>query len=132
MKEGGSDEEMHQQPLGDRELASDCLFMEKAIAERYHWSSIEASDPELRRTLEQIHDEVHQGAKRLFDYLHRKGWYQPRYADPSTWEWFRGTIRGFQQEVGTAMHGLPSPGQPWGYVPQPASPAWYGAVERRY
>lgn len=104
--------------LGEKELAEDVLMTEKAIAERYHWAALEALHPQVRQSLLQMHDEVHDLARRAFEYLNRKGWYQPRAADPQTIQWFQNSIRGLQQEIGSAMHNLPAPGQPaWGYAP---------------
>ncbi len=106
--------------LGDKELAADVLITEKAIAERYHWAALEALHPQVRQSLLQMHDEVHDLARRVFDYMNRKGWYQPRAADTHTIQWFQNAIRNLQQDVGTAMHNLPAPGQGWGYAPAPA------------
>lgn len=115
---------MVQPAVGDKELAADLLMTEKAIAERYHWAALEAMHPQVRQSMLQIHDEIHDLARRVFDYMYRKGWYQPRAADDHTIGWFQNAIRTLQQDVGTAMHNLPAPGQaPWGYAPGPV-PAW--------
>ncbi len=112
-------------PVGDKELATNMLMMEKGIAERYHWAALEALHPGVRQTMLQIHDEIHQLARHVFDYMNRKGWYQPRAADAQTIQWFQSAIRHMQQDVGTAMHNLPLAGA-WGLAPAGAG-APYGA-----
>lgn len=133
---------MYQPPMGDKDLASDVLFMEKTIAELFHRSSLEALQPQVRQTLEQINAEIRGNTKHIFDYMNRKGWYQPRTADSQTLTWFQDAVRRTQQEVGSTMANLPTPGQvpagqqPWAYTQQYAQQGqgagWYGQPEYRY
>lgn len=131
---------MYQAPLGDKDLASDVLFMEKSIAELFHRSALESLQPQVRQALEQINAEVRNNARHVFDYMNRKGWYQPRTADSQTLTWFQNAVRKTQQDVGSAAaaapaYQAPAGQQPWGYAQQYAQQAaagWYGQPEYRY
>lgn len=130
--------------LSDKDMASNVLMLEKSIAERYHWSALEAFNQPVLQTMLQLHDEIHRNARRVFDYMNRKGWYQPRAADAATVQWVQNAVRQSQQEVGTVMHNLPPVGQPArepvfagtgagiGAAPGAAPGGWAGPVYQRF
>jgi hypothetical protein len=68
--------------LTDREIAEDILTGQKYLSNYYYAPAIlEAMDPELRNTFQQVHNDTQTEAKQVFDYLNARGWYKPRQAD---------------------------------------------------
>lgn len=68
--------------LTDKEIAQDILTSHKYLSNYYYAPAIlESMDPKIRGIFQKIHQDTQEEAKMVFDYLHSRGWYNPRQAD---------------------------------------------------
>ena len=112
--------------LGDREIAEDLLTSEKFFSDLYNKATLEASDPQVRNVFKQIHGDVQEQARKVFDYLSSKGWYRVTAVDPQMFNRLSNTAL----EASQAISGAPAGGRqgptaqniPGGYYSQ-AGPA---------
>jgi hypothetical protein len=78
--------------LNDRDIAQDLLTSEKYVTGLVGTGTLEASNPHVRQTLSQVHNETESSSRRVFDYLNARGWYNPRVADPQAVSDLRRTV----------------------------------------
>ncbi len=130
----------------DKDIAMELLMTEKAVSERYHWSTLEAADPQLRQTLERIHNDINNMAKQVFDFARQQGWYTPATADPQTLNAFRQVVTSVRNEVERIAHpqagigqagyqARPTPtyqGPQYGYTPPAGPQQTYGQVGQQF
>jgi hypothetical protein len=120
--------------FSDREIAQDILTGEKHLSNYYYAPAVlEAADPSLRATFQEVQSDVQMGAKKLFDYMNARGWYEVNQADNQAMNDLRNTARESRQIVsgltgqGQGMPGVqPSYAQP-GYAQPGYSQPGYGA-----
>jgi len=108
---------MVQPNLSDRDIAEDLLSSEKYVSDLYAKATLEATDPRLRSTFQQLHSEAQNAAKHAFDYLNSKGWYQPRRADPQTLTNLKSSADEIRRSVSQSAQAQAQTQQP-GYSPQ--------------
>lgn len=88
------------QRLTDKEIAEDILSGQKYMSNYYYAPAVlEANDPQLRSTFQQIYNEAQQEAKEVFDYLNQKGWYRPRPADSQAINELVNTVQQSRQTI---------------------------------
>jgi len=86
--------------LTDREIAEDILTSKKHLSNYYYApAALEARDPQLRSTFQQVHSDSQSEAKRVFDYLSQRGWYTPREADSQALNELKNTAQQSRQIV---------------------------------
>lgn len=64
--------------LSDREMCEDMLMTEKFVSNAYNISVLEAANQDVRSTMEKIQNEEHGHAESVFQYMQKKGWYNPQ------------------------------------------------------
>jgi len=82
----------HQFPISDKEIAEDILATEKSLSDWYHKTALEASHPQVKNLVSQIHQESLASSQNVFEYLNQRGHYQPRLADQQTMNWFSQSV----------------------------------------
>ncbi|MEW6082848.1 MAG: spore coat protein [Bacillota bacterium] len=117
--------------LGDREIAEDLLTSEKYFSDLYNKATLEASNPQVRNVFKQIHGDVQEHAKKVFDYLSSKGWYRVTGVDPQMLNRLSNTASEASQAIsGAPGGGRQSPtaqGNPGGYYSQVGQDSIYQA-----
>ncbi len=105
---------MPQMVMRDRDLAEDLLFSEKALSERYNWTTLECQNLQLRNTIEDLEHDTHLTARSIYEYLNQRGWYRPRMADQQTVSWFNQAISSIQNDVRQVGGAGVGAGAAWG------------------
>lgn len=86
--------------LTDKEIAEDILTGKKYLSNYYYAPAVlETSDPSLRNTFQQVHNDAQSEAKRIFDYLSERGYYKPKPADVQDMNDLKNTVQESQQTV---------------------------------
>ncbi|HYG56892.1 MAG TPA: spore coat protein [Symbiobacteriaceae bacterium] len=68
----------------DRDLVTDCLVAEKALAHHYSTAVEHTDDGALMQTLMNLCADAQQNRLQIYQLMHRRGWYNPSQADPMT------------------------------------------------
>jgi len=98
--------------LNDKDIAQDLLTSEKYVTNLVATGTLESSNPQVRSTLAQIHSEMESSARRVFDYLNARGFYNPRPADVQAINDLRRSV----DEASRDLQRSPSVGQTAGYT----------------
>lgn len=86
--------------LSDKEIAEDLLTSKKYLSNYYYAPAIlESSKEEVRSAFREVHSDVQQEAKEIFDYLNMRGWYNVRQADGQSINDLRNTANQSRQVV---------------------------------
>jgi hypothetical protein len=104
--------------LNDRDIAQDLLTSEKYVTGLVGTGTLEASNPQVRQTLSQVHNETESSSRRIFDYLNARGWYNPRVADPQAVSDLRRTVDEASRDIHRSFS-VTGPGPVPGYGVQP-------------
>jgi len=104
--------------LNDRDIAQDLLTSEKYVTGLVGTGTLEASNPQVRQTLSQVHNETESSSRRIFDYLNARGWYNPRVADPQAVSDLRRTVDEASRDIHRSFS-VSGPGPGSGYGAQP-------------
>lgn len=67
--------------LTDEDIANDALITAKANSGIYQFGASEASSNTLHQMFSHLSRDTEQFQRRMWEYLHRKGWYSLRWAD---------------------------------------------------
>lgn len=62
--------------LNDKQILNDMLMTEKYIGDTYETAIMEAANPQVREALQHIQKEEQEHAKKIFDAMQQRGWYQ--------------------------------------------------------
>ncbi|MDQ7793072.1 MAG: spore coat protein, partial [bacterium] len=91
--------------LNDKDIAQDLLTSEKYVTTLVATGTLEASNPQVRNTMSQIHSEMESTSRRVFDYLNARGWYNPRIADPQSINDLRRSVDEANQDIQRSFTG---------------------------
>jgi spore coat protein CotF len=67
--------------MNDRDRVNDIMTQQKYLSHGYNVGLYETQHPELRKTISQILQDVHDCQHRLFNLMFEKGWYKMKMAD---------------------------------------------------
>lgn len=62
----------------DKDFLTDLLMTEKYVSDHYETAIMECANDQVRDTLRHIQDEEQQHAKKIFDAMNKRGWYNPK------------------------------------------------------
>ena len=68
--------------INERDLMNDLLSYEKYLTSGYNTGLNEMQNPNLRRDVQNVLNDVHACQFQLFDLMFQKGWYKMKAADP--------------------------------------------------
>lgn len=66
---------MLQSNLSDKEMLTHMLMTEKFVSNSYDLAVMESACQNVRQTLQQIQKDEQEHAKRIFDAMNQRGWY---------------------------------------------------------
>lgn len=89
--------------LTDEDIANDALMTAKATCGIYSFGAMEASSHTLHQMFSHLSKETEQFQRRMWEYLHRKGWYSLRWADEREIEDAREKAESFRHWMGEHM-----------------------------
>lgn len=62
--------------MNDRDFVNDLLAYEKYLTSGYNTGLFETQNPQLRRTVQDILNDVHKSQSELFELMFQRGWYK--------------------------------------------------------
>lgn len=69
--------------LADKDILQDMLITEKFVSNAYEMGVMEAANPSVRQSLQQIQKDEQEHGKMIFDAMHKRGWYNVQPAQNS-------------------------------------------------
>lgn len=92
--------------LGDKEILSLMLTQQKHLAEAYNHTASHTDDPELLQTLMNMLADDQKMRLRIYEVMHRRGWYNPKPIEQSQINQARETFHQSKQRLQNALNGL--------------------------